>query len=80
MTEREFGEEMLPILRQLRAVLETVADPIQQQASIELLLAWHAMRMGDAFTACKVVDGVCKHAKQFITNNIAMLMDGEHRS
>jgi len=61
----EIGPEMLPLLRQLMAVLETVNDVVTQQKAIELLMAQHARRMPKLHRSF-TIDSMAKHAKQML--------------
>ena len=62
----QIGEQHFALVRRLQGVLDEEPDRVSQQIAIELLVATHAMRMGDAATAAFVVDSMAKHIKQMM--------------
>lgn len=64
------GTDLLPMLERLLVVLATEPDVVRQQQLLECLIARHAMRMGSRQAAMAVVDGVHKHVRQLIEQEL----------
>jgi hypothetical protein len=79
MMSVKIGFEIIPLLTKLQNVLKDVPDPVVQQQAIEFLLIWHARRMPNTLDSLTVVDGIAKHAKQMITGNVDMIVEGDRK-
>lgn len=69
----------LPLLTALQEVLMHEPDPVRQQQAIELLMVSHAQRAGNSADGCFIIDAMAKHAKQIVTQNVHMILDGSHK-
>ena len=72
-------EHVVAAFERMIDILEEIDDVVSQQQVLELLLARHVMRCGNAFDACRILEGVAKHVKQTVCGNVEMLADGGHR-
>ena len=60
----EISEEAEALALRLVDVVKQELNPVRQQMAIEVLMAAHAVRMGDHRT--QTVDSMAKHAKQIM--------------
>jgi hypothetical protein len=80
MTDKNW--ETMEKLRDL--LIEIEPNSVQQQMAIELLCVWHVVRAVRHQASLKmkavfIADSMNKHVKQIVTENIGMLIDGDHR-
>jgi hypothetical protein len=86
MTAYRMTDKNWETMEKLRDLLvEIEPNGVEQQMAIELLCVWHIVRAvngmpGYKMKAVFIADSMNKHVKQIVTENIGMLVDGDHRA
>ena len=78
MTDTKTHKDYIDTAQELYSSVQDEPDVVGQQMIVELLMVCHAGRAVNTIVSCKLIDGMAKHAKQILTENIYMIADGKH--